>query len=111
LPNKGEVTELLGAGQAMGLTDRADFEASLQERQAVIPNGGSLLLFTSGVVESFDAQRQSFGLERLKQVFRANASRTSQGQLEAIMAAVHSHHGSGSLEDDQTVVVIRRGSL
>ena len=110
-PSKGQVAELLGPGQAMGLMERGDFETSLREGQAVIPNGGSLLLFTGGVLEAFNARHEGFGVERLKEVLRANGNRSSQAQVEAIMGAVRGHIGGRPAEDDQTVVVVRRGAL
>jgi sigma-B regulation protein RsbU (phosphoserine phosphatase) len=70
--------------------------------------GDILVLYTDGVTEARDARDESFGVERLEQVVRANAERRAHEICDSITSAVREHSSEiGGLEDDLTVSIIK----
>lgn len=111
LDGKGEVVELSGPGLAMGVSEPNAFEASLKEGQAVIPYSGALILFSWGIVEAPNVNRRPFGLDRVKEVVRANANRSSHDIIDALTQALREHSKGATQPDDWTIVVVKRGAL
>jgi len=111
LDGKGEVVELSGPGLALGVSDPRAFDASLHEGQAVIPYNGALILYSWGLVEAPNKQRKPFGLERIKDIVRAHANRTSRGIIDALAQGVRDHSAGSTQVDDWTIVVIKRNAL
>jgi sigma-B regulation protein RsbU (phosphoserine phosphatase) len=90
-------------GQALGL-----FESPpLDEQSVIIPPGGLLLLYTDGVIEAEDPNREPFGLERLEDILRSCRGNSSQSICEALLNIVRSHIGTPSPQDDITLIVVR----
>jgi serine phosphatase RsbU (regulator of sigma subunit) len=92
-----------GAGTPLGVTPRAGY------RSVAVPlNPGDLVvLYTDGVNESLDRERQPFGVERLREVVAA-APQGVAAVGEAIVAAVHDHAAGRSQYDDITIVCFER---
>lgn len=111
LDGKGEVVELSMPGLAMGVSEPNAFEASLQVGQSAIPYNGALVLFTWGVVEAPSKKNQPFGLDRMKEIVRANANRSSHGIVDALTSGLREHTSGAPQLDDWTIVVVKRGAL
>jgi sigma-B regulation protein RsbU (phosphoserine phosphatase) len=67
-----------------------------------------VLLYTDGVSESRDEQREQLGLERLLEIARALPSESAAAAGEALLAAVEQFRGSTPPTDDETVVALHR---
>ncbi|MFL5927792.1 MAG: SpoIIE family protein phosphatase [Gaiellaceae bacterium] len=100
-PN-GAVSGLECGGLALGI------DASQQYDQicAELAPGGSVVVYTDGVIESRRA-RELFGVERLDEVLAANATLPAQELADRVLAACRGFAG-GDLADDCAIVVIRR---
>ena len=98
----GSVDPLSCGGLALGI----DAPQTYEQVRAELPPGGSVVLYTDGVIESRQA-RELFGTERLDEVLAANAVQPAQAIADAVLAACRAFAG-GDLPDDCAVVVIRR---
>ena len=98
----GAVTGLACGGLALGI----DAAQSYEQVSAQLVSGGTVVLYTDGVIESRSG-RELFGLERLDQVLSENAGRSAQEIADAVLAACRSFAG-GDLPDDCAIVAIRR---
>jgi len=67
--------------------------------------GDLLALITDGLTEVFDAGDRELGIDRVKQILAASASRPLREISEEIVAAARAH---GPQIDDQTLLLIRR---
>ena len=67
--------------------------------------GETLLLYTDGVTEAFDAAQQAFGEARLHAAL--DPGRAARAQCEALVAAVHAFAGAAPQSDDITVLAMR----
>ncbi len=98
----GRVDPLSCGGLALGIDPDQEYE----QVRAELPNGGTVVLYTDGVVESRQ-DGELFGVARLDDVLSANATRPAQEIADAILAACRGFAG-GDLPDDCAIVVIKR---
>ena len=92
--------------ESHGLILGIDAGQEYEEARVELPPGGSLVLYTDGVVE---ARRESelYGLERLDALLAQHRAVSRQELAERVAADARSW-SDGELADDLAVVVIRR---
>jgi sigma-B regulation protein RsbU (phosphoserine phosphatase) len=98
----GTVAGLQCGGLALGIDGSQEYE----QVSTTLPPGGSVVLYTDGVIES-RRERDLFGVERLDEVLVANAAQSAQTIADAVLAACRGYAG-GDLPDDCAIVVIQR---
>jgi sigma-B regulation protein RsbU (phosphoserine phosphatase) len=81
------------------------FESYPERRYQLVP-GDQLVLYTDGVVEAFNSQREMFGLERLDKVLE-NCAIGAAGLLESVLAALDEFTAGCPPHDDRTIVVAK----
>jgi sigma-B regulation protein RsbU (phosphoserine phosphatase) len=95
---------VLSSGRMLGLFE----DAVLADSRLTVPPGGSLVLYTDGVIETRDSGRDFFGEQRLEDLVRQTRDGTAQAVCDAIMAAVAAHAEGLAQQDDITVVCAQR---
>ena len=70
-----------------------------------VNKGDSFLMYTDGLIEGFDGQKEVFGLNRLKAFLNKNADRSPSQLKEMIMKEV-CHYAGGSLSHDDVTIMI-----
>jgi phosphoserine phosphatase RsbU/P len=91
-----------GAGPPLGVTPRSVYKPA----SVSLDPGDVVVLYTDGVNESIDPDRQPFGTERIKEILaRSTGGAAAAG--EAILAAVQDH-AAGRSTDDITMVCFER---
>jgi serine phosphatase RsbU (regulator of sigma subunit)/anti-sigma regulatory factor (Ser/Thr protein kinase) len=101
----GTVTELLARGMPLGLMPGMTYE----ETEAMLDPGAHLLLYSDGVTEAHDADREMFGGGRLSAVMAQAGSSDGGTLLRTLLEALADFAGSASeQEDDITLVALRR---
>jgi phosphoserine phosphatase RsbU/P len=92
-----------GAGTPLGVIPKADY------RPVAVPlePGDVVVLYTDGVTESMNRDRQPFGVEKLTKVITA-APEGAAAVGEAILAAARAHAVDRSQSDDITIVCFGR---
>ncbi|MBB5059276.1 serine phosphatase RsbU (regulator of sigma subunit)/pSer/pThr/pTyr-binding forkhead associated (FHA) protein [Granulicella aggregans] len=100
----GTVSELYSTGSLpLGLLEG---ESYLSTRIQLAP-GDTLLLYTDGITEAEDKDRQLFQDERLKQVFSQHQDASLQDLQDGIVRAIEKFTGGTSQSDDVTLLVVR----
>ena len=102
LRRNGELEKLAATATVLGLFD--DWECKIGKQQ-MCP-GDTLLLYTDGVTEAFNAAREEFGEKRLVQSLRSNVDLSPQACLQAIVEAVK-RHSPQEQQDDITLIVAK----
>lgn len=97
----GEISELTLGGPPVGLFEDSTYEAGT----VIIPQHGTVLIYTDGVTEARNPNDEEFGLPRLLDVC-GNKYRDVDGLPAAIMTAVQSWGGDSEQGDDITIVVL-----
>jgi serine phosphatase RsbU (regulator of sigma subunit)/PAS domain-containing protein len=81
-------------------------DATYQTSRFTLPPGRCVVLYTDGVVEARNPDRQEFGTEGLEAAVPAVAA-SAAAVAEVVLKQVLSHSG-GHLDDDAAVLVLRR---
>lgn len=74
---------------------------------SLAPND-ALLLMSDGLQERFNARREMFGLDKVIEVFRQHALQTPNRLIEALIEQGESFAAGEPLDDDITLLVLRR---
>jgi ketosteroid isomerase-like protein len=85
----GAAEELRARGMPLGLMPGMHYE----EKEIVLQEGDSALLYTDGLVEAHDPQREMFGFPRLQALIAEHAKETSLG--EYLLKELYSFVGEG----------------
>jgi signal transduction histidine kinase/serine phosphatase RsbU (regulator of sigma subunit) len=101
-----ELIDTLDLGFQIGLEpDITDFVA---QTQLSLNPGDVVVLYTDGITEAENTQRQFYELERLCEVIRQNWQQTAQEIREAVINDVRRFIGAQKVYDDITLLVIKQ---
>lgn len=100
----GDVRYLDEGGAVLGPLAEATYERGFVRLQP----GDMVVLYTDGMIEATppEGAGEEFGIERLVEIARKSAGKTSKEIGEAMMKAVETYRGDGEAQDDRTVVVV-----
>lgn len=103
----GSVTEVdMPTGRLLGA---AEGNLELSDTQLILAPGDSLVLYTDGITEARADDGKLFGRDRLCQVIGGlRSGPTLDVAAERIRMAVELYTGSSSLQDDLTLLLLRR---
>lgn len=100
---EGEVAELRATGMPLGLMPGMQYE----EKEAQLAPGESILLYSDGLVEAHDPQRDMFGFPRLITLLGAYEGEATP--IDYLRAELSTFTGdSWEQEDDITLVTLQR---
>ncbi|MGH9355556.1 MAG: SpoIIE family protein phosphatase [Terriglobia bacterium] len=97
------VQAIRAEGVPLGLLDHAEYE----ETSLTIQKGDLLAMFSDGLVEAADPQREEFGSRRMENLLREHAHRDVPEIVQRVFAAVGSFEQGRPTRDDQTLLVIK----
>jgi serine phosphatase RsbU (regulator of sigma subunit) len=103
----GHVVSQAQMGRSLPLGIVQDVALDLQT--LTLPPESTLLLYTDGVTEAFDAEQGMFGETRLKEILAFGSYDSSQALCDGILEAVAAFGGDADSSDDLTVVAVRTG--
>jgi predicted ester cyclase len=105
--HSGECEELRARGMPLGLMPGMHYE----EKEIVLQEGAVALLYTDGLVEAHDPQREMFGFPRLQQALVSEHGEEERSLEEALLEELYSFVGEGwEQEDDITLLTLRHSS-
>jgi phosphoserine phosphatase RsbU/P len=102
---KGEIERLETANLPLGIKPAQDYAAAT----TALGPGDLLLIFSDGLTESMNASEEEFGEERVAAWLRAEAGRSAQKTLEALIATVDAFTGGTRQHDDLTCLILIAG--
>jgi serine phosphatase RsbU (regulator of sigma subunit)/putative methionine-R-sulfoxide reductase with GAF domain len=100
----GRTEELRTSGMALGILEEIEF----QEGVVHLEPGDAVVLYTDGITEASDAERQLFGRGRLAEVVSTHRHLSAEDLARAIDAAVAEFVGDAPQSDDFTLLVAKR---
>jgi sigma-B regulation protein RsbU (phosphoserine phosphatase) len=96
--------ELSGAGSLLALMEDQSFE----EHAIWMEPGDILVLYTDGVTEAMNLNRDLFGEDNLRQVIEKIGDVSAQAMLDGIMRSIEYFVKEAPRTDDLTLVVVQR---
>jgi len=99
-----EPTLLIPHGMVLGVREAERYEALTLN----LDHGMALVLYTDGVTDAANATGQPFGTDRLLETLRGQGDTSAQALSAAIHQQVAAYSAGAELDDDVTVVVLRR---
>ena len=103
-PARGMVQPLHKGGIALGVMD----PISLKDQELVLDPGESLVLYTDGITETFSPEAEAFGEARLQARLESLLGKTAREIVEGIEQSLDGFRADAELDDDYTLLVIRR---
>ncbi len=104
--SSGEPETLVEGGMVLGLFDSAPFEQGVTE---LGPND-SLVVFSDGVTETWNADDEEYGEGRLVELLTKLRDRDAPGLQAAILDSIEEFAAGAKATDDRTLIVLKRGS-
>ena len=101
--NKKWVEIDTGDGQPLGLIEKP----LLDEQLVSVPEGGLLILFTDGVLNTLGAEDQMFGMEKFKSVIVDEYELPAQQVCDDVLNSLHAFRGDTAPYDDITLVAAK----
>ena len=83
-------------------------DIDFHEHSMQLQHGDTLMMFTDGVNETWDASHNEFGMERFRQVLADNASYGSRQIIDAVSRALNLFAGNAEQSDDITMLTVKR---
>ena len=103
----GEIRLLDTGGMLVGVDTKQHYAKGLLDLHA----DDFILLYSDGLTDAMDANRQKFGRDRVIQAMKAAASCSAQDALNAILSKMRHFTGQQRSFDDTTLVVTRVGEV
>ena len=99
-----QARELKSSGMILGALP----EIALNRAYAHFESGAVLVLYSDGIFERKNPDKEEFGLDRLKALVAQHQEKSAQEILEAIFNAVFAFGDNAKWGDDATAIVIKR---
>ena len=105
----GNVIDLIdNTPNAFGAIGISNFPSTFDSMSFEMSSGDELILYTDGIVDCENEEKEQFGYDRLKQVFKKAAGFTAEEQLEILYHTLADFAGKAAPEDDKTLVILRK---
>ncbi|OLP17600.1 hypothetical protein BST81_14845 [Leptolyngbya sp. 'hensonii'] len=101
-----EQVDTLDLGFPLGI--ESDITSFVAETKVNLQCGDIAILYTDGITEAMNAQRQQYGLERMYAVLQENRDRSVHEIRQAVIQDVMRHIGEQKVFDDITLVVMKQ---
>lgn len=102
----GEMESLSEGGPLVGVVASAAYK---QGRVQMRP-GDVLVTYSDGILDSVNSDGDDFGAQRLKLQLRSSEKSSADAVLFSLLGAVQDFAGGAPLEDDMSLVVVRRNT-
>ncbi len=108
--NSGEILELKGKGQVLGLFSEKDFPGILnfKTEQLTLEKGDKLFLYTDGINESQNKNDEFYGVDRLKNALSKSSKDSAEDTLVNIYNDLKVFLDGLSILDDLTMMCIEK---
>lgn len=103
----GETTLLKAPGIGLGLNGGDLFKRTMKVESASLEAQDLLILYSDGITEAMNEQREEYGEERLMELAARLDSISAEGVKDAVLNDVGAFLGRVPPQDDQTIVVVR----
>jgi len=101
-----ERIDTFNLGFSVGLVD--NIESFVTQQKITLQPGDGIVLYTDGITEARNTERQLYGLEQLCNVISQNWHLTAKQIQQAVIAEVKQYIGKQKVFDDMTLLVLKQ---
>ena len=95
-------------GLALGLVqDTGTFAAMLEEKTLALAAGDRYLIYTDGLIDAADPQKNTYGFQRLRLLLSRAQSRDADGIISLLMDDIKKFTREAPYHDDLTILALR----
>ena len=105
--NGEEVEEINPPGLGLGLVKGHIFDSKISQYEAPIRKGEMYVLYTDGISEAMNEQREEFGEDRLKNIILKSRDLGANEIIERVLAEVSRFTHGTPPHDDMTLIIIK----
>ena len=103
----GDITALDVGGPGLGIASRAVYNTGT----IALHPGDVLFLYTDGVTETMDADREEYGEQRLQELLRQLRYNSPDELIDAVVNDLEQYYTGEILQDDRTILVVKMLSM
>ncbi len=100
---RAEELRVQGMRLPLGLQDELEY----RELKLKLRKGDLFVLFTDGVVESMNSEKEMYGFERLQETLAQCMNLAAADVRDRLLKSLKNHAGAARQHDDMTVVVVK----
>lgn len=104
----GQTSLLESRGIGLGLSPGHVFAPLLAVRRITLGPGDVVVLYSDGITEAMNRQKEEYGLDRLRRTVESSANMEAEAIRDKILNDVTSFLNAEPPQDDQTLVVLKR---
>ncbi len=101
-----ESVDTIDLGMPIGLDD--NIKPFIDCTSVELKPGDGMVLYTDGIPEAYNLQKQQYGIERMREVIAQNCCGTAEDIKRAIIEDVHHFIGGQKIFDDITLLVLKQ---
>ena len=90
-------------GIALGIVSGMEFLEEIVD----FSSGDVMIMYTDGIIEAFNLQKEMFGIDNLKKIAQKNADKSADEIIDSVSKAINDFAGGAAQHDDITIVVIK----
>lgn len=102
-----EIEIIYPQGMGIGLNDKGVFEKTLEVETVNMLSGDILFLYTDGVTDTMNINRDQFGDENIKRILKNNSDKSAEEIKNALLNGLIAFRGGANQYDDLTMVVLK----
>jgi serine phosphatase RsbU (regulator of sigma subunit) len=101
-------TELKPNGPALGMMKEEMFDNAADTLEIEPQTGDIIFIYTDGLFEAMNPQKDEYGLSKVKEVLSANAYKDANDIKRILIDSVNKFRGMNEVNDDVTFAVIKK---
>lgn len=94
-------------GMAIGLNNSELFEKSIEEIEFNAGSNDVIALYSDGLTETMNSNKEEFGSERLKQIITEHSQESAEEIKKSIIAEIEKFRGYAEVHDDITLIIMK----
>ncbi len=94
-------------GMALGMVRNEHYEQYIHVNKQRYEAGDVLVLYTDGIIEARNSQKEEFGMDRLAAVLQEHAEKSAEEIKDKLMEAVYTFCEGTHVDDDYSLVIVK----
>lgn len=94
-------------GMAIGLNNSDLFEKSIEEIEFSANSNDVIVLYSDGLTETMNSNKEEFGAERFKQIISDNSHKSAEEIKKSILTEIETFRGFAEVHDDITLIIMK----